>query len=151
MITIDLLVMLLIALGLVVFVADPLVRGTASGTQTSAAGQEIERLALQKETLYTAILDLDFDFQTAKVEQNDYTALRQQLEREAVHVLQQIDAVDPLAELDSAIERRIAALRQQPLPLAVPVTTCQHCGTELQGDERFCPACGQSLTSQEGH
>ena len=34
--------------------------------------------------LYGAIRDLDFDFQTGKVDQKDYAELRQQLEREAV-------------------------------------------------------------------
>ena len=74
-------------------------------------------LLLQKDTLYTAIRDLEFDFQTGKVDQKDYAELRQQLEREAVHVLRLLDALDPCTALDAALEQH-ALLRQRPTAIA---------------------------------
>ena len=48
--------------------------------------------------------DLAFDFQTGKVDQQDYTELRQQLAGEAVQVLRLLDASDPGAALEAVLE-----------------------------------------------
>jgi rubrerythrin len=141
----ELVVILLMGLAMVIFVGQPLVTRVSSPLPTDAAEQEIERLSVQKETLYTAIHDLDFDFQTGKVDREDYTAMRQRLESEAIEVLRQIDHVDPLADLDSELERQILALRQLPALPSLPATTammCLACGVRLHGNENFCPSCG---------
>ena len=81
----------------------------------------------QKDTLYTAIRDLEFDFQTGKVDQKDYVELRQQLEREAVQVLRLLDTHDPIVALDAALEQHIARLRQRPMgisPVSPPARAC---------------------------
>ena len=75
-------------------------------------------LLLQKETLYTAIRDVAFDFQTGKVDQQDYVELRQRLEREAIQVLRLLDTSAPGAALDAALEQHIARLRQRPTAIA---------------------------------
>jgi hypothetical protein len=94
----------LMGIALVVFVGQPLVLRVAPPPSADEVGQDLERLSAQKETLYTAIHDLDFDFQTGKVDHEDYSTMRQRLESEAIQVLRQIDHVDPLAELDSELE-----------------------------------------------
>jgi hypothetical protein len=107
---------------------------------------DTERLLLQKEMLYGAIRDLDFDFQTGKVDQQDYVELRQQLEGEAVYILRQLDAADALVALDHTIEQQVLALRRQS---AAPVCgshreACAGCGTPFGDGENFCPYCGQA-------
>jgi hypothetical protein len=141
------LIVVLIATGLVIFLGEPLVRREQATLPISAQALEAEQLSLHKETLYTAIRDLDFDYHTGKVDQQDYTVLRQQLEDEAIQILQALDNVDPLAALDSELERQIAALRQPFADEAVGPTWCQcpRCDTRVPGDERFCAACGQTL------
>jgi len=102
-------------------------------------------LLRQKDTLYTAIRDLEFDFQTSKVDQKDYMELRQHLEREAVHVLRLLDTLDPCTALEAALEQQIALLRQRPTEIA-PVSSagaCLSCGAELQRDEPLCLSCAQ--------
>ena len=147
MITVDVVVIVLMAIGLVVFVGEPLVRKTGLQRLADVQEPDSERLTLQKEVLYTAIRDLDFDFHMHKVDRQDYTELRQQLEREAIQVLRQIDTVDPLAHLDAVLERQIAAFRQQQMhmPTSADAEVCVHCSAPLQGGENFCPACGQRL------
>ncbi len=147
MIGVDLLMIVLIAAGLVIFIGEPLVRREAPPPLGSAQEHEVEQLTLQKETLYTAIYDLDFDYHTGKVDRQDYTALRQDLEGEAIETLRALDAVDPLAALDSEIEQRIAALRQSASGdrEGETQTMCPRCETVLQGDENFCAACGEPL------
>ena len=138
-------VIFLIGIALVVFVGQPLVMRISPPPSPDEVGQNLERLSVQKETLYMAIHDLDFDFQTSKVDHEDYTAMRQRLEAEAIQVLRQIDQVDPLAELDSELERQILALRQSsPQNPLSPITAmvCVACGVRLHGNENFCPACG---------
>jgi len=96
---------------------------------------------------YGAIRDLDFDFQTGKVDQKDYAELRQQLEREAVQILRQLDAADPLVALDHEIEQQVLALRRHSiLTVRGPSREfCFGCGTPLENGENFCPCCGQAL------
>ena len=147
MTAIDVAIICLMALGVVVGVGEPLVRRLSYRLHSHESDNEIERLLLQKEMVYGAIRDLDFDFQTRKVDQKDYAELRQQLEREAVQILRQLDAVDPLVAFDNAIEQQVLALRQHrpATPCGSDRESCSTCGTALEEDENFCPCCGQAL------
>jgi hypothetical protein len=141
----------LIGVAIVVFVGQPLVMRASPAPPTDVVGQDFERLSVQKETLYAVIYDLDFDFQTGKVDREDYAVMRQRLEAEAIQILRQIDRVDPLARLDSELERQILALRQvspqHPSPPPTPMVSCVACGVRLHGNENFCPACGHAQGS----
>lgn len=147
MTTIDIAVICLMAICVVIGVGEPLVRRWSYRVHSYEGGDNTEQLLLQKEMLYGAIRDLDFDFQTGKVDQKDYAELRQQLEREAVQILRQLDAADPLVALDHEIEHQVLALRR---PVASTVCgssqkPCFSCGTLIENDENFCPCCGQAL------
>ena len=147
MTAIDIALICLMAIGLVVCVGEPLVRRAAYTSHGREEDYGAESLVLQKEMLYAAIRDLEFDFQTGKVDQKDYGALRRQLEGEAVHVLRQLDAVDPLVRFDNEIERQVLGLRRRH-PSTVYGSSpeaCPGCGTPLASDDNFCPACGQAL------
>jgi hypothetical protein len=145
---IDGLIVLFVAIGLAFFVGSPLVRQRFDDSREDGTTRELEQLVLHKETVYTAIRDLDFDFQTGKVDDDDYSALRRHLEDEAVDILRRIDVVDPLATLDDEIERQILVIRQQQNANLDPTLAgvCSGCQAALQGDEKFCPACGQPVT-----
>lgn len=147
--TIDSVVILFVAVGLAVFVVSPLFRQQSGTVSRSPEEDELEQLTLHKETLYTAIRDLDFDFQTDKVDDRDYRELRHHLETEAIELLRRMDAVDPLGRLDDEIEREILAIRRQhPATDAEQAlqSLCTACHAVLQGDEKFCPFCGHALT-----
>ena len=142
--SLDGLIILCMTVGLVVFVGEPLVRRASEMRQDDEEQSELDRLALQKETVYTAISDLDFDFRTGKVDDADYTELRRHLEDEAIELLRHIDEVDPLARLDDELEHQILAFRQSRTSAAGLPTpgVCLHCAVTLEGGETFCPACG---------
>ena len=145
--TADIIVIVVMAIGLVVWIGEPLVRrGRARETAVDAQNDAVERLTLQKETLYTAIRDLDFDHQTGKVDAEDHAELRRQMEAEAADVLRQLDLADPLADLDLVAEQEILAYRQKEDTAALASEdTCPACGTGLAANSTYCPICGQSL------
>ena len=147
MMAIDVALICLMAIGLVVCVGEPLVRRAAYTSHGREEHNGAESLVLQKEMLYGAIRDLDFDFQTGKVDQQDYGALRRQLEGEAVHILRQLDAVDPLVMFDNEIERQVLGLRRHHTSIVCGSSpeTCPGCGTLLDSGDNFCAACGQAL------
>ncbi len=147
MTAIDVALLCLMAIGLVVCIGEPLVR---RGSYTSPAREDnnaAESLVLQKEMVYGAIRDLDFDFQTGKVDQQDYGALRQQLESEAIHLLRQLDAVDPLVVFANEVERQVFALRRHRTSTACGSgqEVCPSCDTPLERSDNFCSSCGQAL------
>ena len=145
--TVDIAVIAFMAIGLVIWVGEPLVRrGRWRETGVDTQGAVIQRLALQKETLYTAIRDLDFDLQTGKVDAEDHAVLRRQMEAEAADILRQLDVADPLADLDRLAEQHILAYRQhEDAARAAEMDTCPACGTGLTADPTYCPICGQML------
>ena len=141
----DLILMLGITVSIVVLVGEPFVhhpgpcRKEDTGASTSAG------LLLQKDTLYTAIHDLEFDFQTGKVDHQEYAALRQHLEWEVAHVLHLLDASKSCTALEAVREQHIAPLRQRPTGISpvLPAGACLSCGAGLQNAESFCPSCAQ--------
>jgi hypothetical protein len=108
-------------------------------------------LLQQKDTLSTAIRELEFDFQMGKVDQQEYTELRQQLEWEVVHVLHLLDAWEPCTALEAVRGQHIAPLRQRPTGVSpvLPAGTCLSCGAGLQSDEPCCPSCAQEPRERE--
>ena len=86
MTVIDIAVICLMALCVVIGVGEPLARRWSYRAHSHESGADTERLLLQKEMLYGAIRDLDFDFQTGKVDQKDHTDLRQQLDRKSTRL-----------------------------------------------------------------
>ena len=152
MISLDILVLLLLTAGLVFFIGEPLLASRRRQLQGEIQSQtpDIERLNLQKEGIYTAIQDLDFDYQTGKVDQRDYQALRQQLEGEAIATLRALDGLDPLAALDETLEQQIAKLRTAASETTTSTEGCSKCGTDYPHDASFCAVCGQARAASQG-
>ena len=147
MTALDIAVICLMAICVVIGVGEPLTRRWPYRGHGHEDVDDAERLVLQKEMLYSAIRDLDFDFQTGKVDQKDYAELRQQLEKEAVQLLRQLDAADPLVALDYEIEHQVLALRRHSVSTVYGSSreSCFSCGAPLENGENFCPGCGQTL------
>ena len=151
MVAADIVVIVVMALGLVAWVGEPLVRRRrVRDAAEDARSDAIERLVLQRETLYTAIRDLDFDHQTGKVDAEDHAVLRRQMEEEAAVVLRDLDLADPSADIDFAAEQHILAYRQKEV-VAAPDSepTCSACGTTLADGAACCSICGQDVKTTE--
>ncbi|HJP18355.1 MAG TPA: hypothetical protein QF468_06875 [Nitrospinota bacterium] len=51
----------------------------------------LPHLLVQKEVAYATLKDLDFDFKTGKLSDEDYQELKTQYEKEAIGILEKID------------------------------------------------------------
>ena len=51
----------------------------------------LPHLLVQKEVAYATLKDLDFDFKTGKLSDEDYRELKTQYEKEAIGILEKID------------------------------------------------------------
>ena len=90
-----------IAMAVVAFVAAPFLfvagRVDRTGGDDGRVSVELQDLLMEKETVYAAIQELDFDFQSGKLSAEDHQALRQRQEAHAAVLLQQIDAAQGAA------------------------------------------------------
>ena len=130
----SLLVGLSLALVAAVAVADPLQRANRnarSKRQTSRVSPESQR-----EQVLLSLRDLDFDFRTGKVEEEDYQPLRRHLMAEAARLTDGADHAR--AGLGQEIKPQEFARLGQP----DEVDLCQACGNEVRAADRFCARCG---------
>jgi hypothetical protein len=118
-------VVLLGALGALVFLAAPLRRGDGEALPERESASAFER-----ESIYRAIDALDEDLETGKVSGEDHAQMRAALRARAVALL--------------AREREQAASAgAAPASAFVPdAAPCRGCGAKLRAADRFCSQCG---------
>lgn len=121
------------------FLLAPL-RGRETGQATGESPGE--RLAAERESVYAAIRDLDEDFETGKLTDEDHAQLRQELRGRAVQLLELERAAPAEAEPEPAPRPSAAA--------AAHWRYCPACGGELPPAARFCPHCGEPLAGARG-
>ena len=106
-----------------------------SGEDTGASLGPAER----RDAAIEALRDLELEYRTGKLHEDEYQATRARLERAA------IDARDAAAGNAAARGPAKAPAPQPPQPAASP-RPCPECDVSLTGDEAFCPTCGIDLT-----
>jgi len=88
-----------IALAAAAFVAAPFLFGATqaprAGVGDGEASLESEDLLAEKEAVYAAIQELDFDFKSGKLSAEDHHGLRQRYEERAAVLLKAIDDLQP--------------------------------------------------------
>ena len=91
-----------IAAAVVAFVAAPffLLTGRASeiAPKNPDAPEALRDLLAEKETIYAAIQELDFDLKSGKLSPEDHQALRQRHEAQAAGVLKRIDELQQASQ-----------------------------------------------------
>jgi hypothetical protein len=84
-----------IAVVVVAFVAAPFFflsgRASEANPKDADGSEALRELLAEKETLYAAIQELDFDLKSGKLSPEDHRALRQRHEAAAAAVLRRID------------------------------------------------------------
>ena len=84
----------------------------------------------RRESVLAALRDLDFDFKTGKVSEEDYQPLRAQLLAEAAQYIESEKTEDE--KLEALIQARRKTQKIE----------CEHCGAPVEADQKFCSKCG---------
>ncbi len=146
------------------YVALPILR--REGTLVTAEEQEQSALLARRDQVLDALAELDFDFNTGKIDENHYQVRRQALMQEAAEILKRLDALKPLTSRDSletllkqrkaqrsalthgdpddAVEALLAA-RRRARSGQKAAGFCPQCGAPVLESDRFCPRCGAAL------
>ena len=134
---------LLIA-AVLIFLLQPMLTGRRASLRWEE-DEPTEAEARRRVTLL-ALRDVEYDYATGKLGDEDYQALKRELAAEALTAL--ADAEAESASLGAAtpqLEDEIARLRGG---LALG-TTCAVCGSANQAESRFCAYCGVPLRARQ--
>jgi len=128
----------------------------------SALESPRDQLLAERNALYVAIRDLDFDFQTGKLIEADYAAVREKYMARGIEILKQLDALgaerrQPGADrkphkaiaddIEAAVQARRAG-RAQPQPAEDEIEAAVHARRSSQAAKQKseaslkCPNCG---------
>ncbi len=128
---------LLLVATVVAWVLIPVLRGQHASLEREAG--ELTDAEARRRTTLLALRDVEYDFQTGKLDAEDYQELRRELSAEALAALEALEG----APSDLDIEAEIAAVRAG----LEAGTTCVACGQLNPEGSRFCASCGGRLSA----
>ncbi|MBF0274530.1 MAG: zinc ribbon domain-containing protein [Nitrospinae bacterium] len=97
-------------------------------------GDKYHQLLYKKENILTAIKDIEFDYETGKLSEDDYKKTRGDFEHMAIEVVKEIEQFTKKA-------KEVKKNKQQKRKKSF----CPSCGEKLSQAYKFCPACGKSI------
>ena len=134
-------------------VAAPDEEPDEEGPDAEALGEKKE----QKERELETIRDLDMDFATQKLSEDDYRRLRSRHMAEAGRLILELESREPAPESPPGADSAIVAA-DAPLRVPEPAVkqgsasngpagpSCPACGMRHYAGDRFCRLCGSELT-----
>jgi hypothetical protein len=133
----SLILMSLVLIGIAVFVSAPLLQArTGRLFKDQFVESPMHHLLSRKDSIYMAMKDLEFDYSTGKLSEEDYHDLREKFAVEAGEVLREIDET---AKGESAGTARSKTASK------VKAKACSDCGFKIEPDDSFCQSCGAKL------
>ncbi len=109
----------------------------------SSENEKLRELHSKRDTTYSMLKELEFDFQSGILTEEDYQDLKARYKGKAISILRDIDDAGKDTEVDEEIEKQVLELRQKRGRL------CPQCKAKVQTDTNFCSQCGANL-NQEG-
>jgi ribosomal protein S27AE len=126
----------------VAFVGYPFFR-QGSPSSDSAEDKKLRELRSKRDTTYSMLKELEFDFQSGILTDEDYRDLEARYKRKAVSILKDMDDLGKGADVEEEIEKQVQKLRSS------KVRFCPQCGAKSQEGDRFCSRCGTGLSRGE--
>ncbi len=125
--------------------------------------EHLQELAMAKARTLRDIKDLEFDFETGHIAEDEYKMLRKRLERRGRSILKRLDELRGDVDYDALIDRelderlpegnRVPVVVAQASGIALPAVAggppCSACGAGLAADDRFCSECGATAPVPE--
>ncbi len=105
--------------------------------------EKLQELHSKRDTSYSMLKELEFDFQSGILTKEDYRDLEAKYKRKAISILKDIDDSKKDTDVDGGIEKQVLELRRG------KGRFCHQCGAKYQEDDRFCSRCGVSLNQEE--
>ena len=110
------------------------------------ADEQLAELIVRKDAVLLSIKELEFDYHTGKLSQEDFDRFNHRLRQQAMGLLRQIERRSPdLAQLDEQVEYQIAAVRATGDVNAL----CPTCSNPITSADNFCAKCGAKLTAPD--
>lgn len=131
-----LLVTILLVTGVAILIGYPLLREEAR--PRPAGGGPLAELEAKKERAYSALKEIEFDFRTGKLSEEDYRELEEQYRIQALRLLREIDLAGAGGNGRGEAPRAESALGGAAL-------ACWNCGVAIRAGDRFCERCGNPL------
>ncbi len=121
------------------FIVYPLFK-QRSPSEDSTEDEKAQELHSKRDTTYSMLKELEFDFQSGILTEEDYRELETRYKRKAISILRGIDDLEEGTNVEDEIEKRVLELRQS------KGRFCPQCGTKYREGNRFCSRCGASLS-----
>ena len=130
----------LILVGVVVaFVLQPVVQGARASLHREE--DELTEAEAARRVALLALRDVEYDFQTGKLDQDDYRTMKRQLSAEALAAMKALEEEGA----QESLEAEIAAVRQGLRSGLV----CGDCGQWNPQGSRFCGGCGSAMGERQ--
>jgi hypothetical protein len=162
---IALLIGILVALGAVALVLEPIVRPPrAAAPDTLSFEPEDDPLGHRKDLALAALKEIEFDRATGKLDDADYEKMKARYTAEALEAIRAADAAAAPVPQEPALARAQvpagvgagadgAAAAADPVEALVAAKRraskgrkfCTECGAELEGTGKFCVECGARM------
>ncbi|MAF85182.1 MAG: c-type cytochrome biogenesis protein CcmI [Dehalococcoidales bacterium] len=125
------------------FVTYPLLK-RRTPSANSVEDEKLQEVYAKRDTTYSMLKELEFDFQSGILTEEDYRNLEAKYKGKAISILKDINNLKKGSDVEEEIEKKILELRRG------EGRFCPQCGAGYLDDDRFCSRCGTSL-SQGGH
>lgn len=155
------LVNVILALLAVAFIAYPLLAPPRAEEEDFELPEDLDELYRRKESAYSAIKELEFDFRTGKLSEGDYRELETRYRADALEILGAIEETEGAgqetqrsggkksAAKKGATGRREVRAEATPRATASNPYACGSCGRVNPEGSLFCAACGSELEASE--
>jgi hypothetical protein len=135
---------LILVVAVVGFILQPVLRGQFASLEQQ--DDEMTEAEARRRVSLLALRDAEYDYETGKLDREDYLAMKRQLSAEALAALAALEEGEsPPPAGEAQLEAEIAAARSL-LEGGVRCATCAH---RNPLGSRFCGACGSPLASSE--
>src|SRR3990172_2582305 len=145
-------VVALVGLGALFYVLYPVLRQERFRALIPSPEEEHQReLESRRNATYSAIKELEFDFELGNLAPDDHAELEEKYRTQAISILKEMDAAPALDPTEAELEAEVASRRRtaprrprrQALPAqAIEAEVAQRRGGEVAEGGAFCPRCG---------